>query len=152
VMTGNFQSGGSAGIASGTVVTALTVAPGETLFVSSGGTANALTISAGGYAELLSGGAAGGVTFAGVSATLLIASGGQLTGVLTGFEAKDQLALGGISYGAGTTYTYSGTTLSGTLTVTDGVHNASIQFVGNYNATDFTDGAAAGGGTVIGYS
>ena len=133
-------------------MTAIDVTSGEMLFVSSGGAATNIAISAGGYTTLLSGGdATGGVTFGGADISFTVASGGILTAPLTGFGATDALTLGAINYGMDTSFTYSGTTANGTLSVTDGTNTESAQFVGDYSSANFHDGAAVGGGTVITY-
>ena len=48
---------------------------------------------------------------------------------------------------ASATETYSGTTSSGTLTVTDGTHSVSVLLLGNYSAASFHLTSEGGGGT-----
>jgi len=47
------------------------------------------------------------------------------------------------------TVAYSGTTLSGTLTVQDGTHVAQLNLLGNYLAATFTSASDGHGGTLI---
>lgn len=64
----------------------------------------------------------------------------------TGANALD---LGDVTFGAGTKATYSGTTASGTLTVTDGTHVAHIKLAGDYTGSTFTVSSDGHGGTRV---
>jgi hypothetical protein len=72
---------------------------------------------------------------------------GQVTGFsktgTTGFDLLD------IAFGGSTKATYSGTTASGVLTVTDGTHTAKITLIGNYTASTWTVASDGHGGTSI---
>ena len=46
-------------------------------------------------------------------------------------------------------FTEAASNLSGTLTVTDGVHTASIQLLGQYTASEFAAASDGHGGTLI---
>ena len=46
-------------------------------------------------------------------------------------------------------FTEAAGNLSGTLTVTDGVHTASIELLGNYTASEFVAASDGHGGTLI---
>jgi hypothetical protein len=59
------------------------------------------------------------------------------------------LDLDDIAYGANTTATYSGTTTSGVLTVTDGTHTAKINLAGNFTTAGFSLSKDAQGGTAV---
>ncbi len=72
---------------------------------------------------------------------------GQISGFTTNGASK--LFLGDIAYVGAGEATYSGTTSSGVLTVTDGTHTAQIDFVGDYTHAGFTASSAFGGGTEI---
>ncbi len=146
----------SGGIASGT-----TVSSGGSQFVA--GTASATTV-AGGSVEVFSGGAIVGAT---ISSGLLevqsgatangdfdFAGGGTLkldaTGaygfLVAGFAAPDQIDFSDINFATANKH-YSGTALSGTLTVDDGTNSASILLLGNYTAGSFNLNPETGGGT-----
>jgi hypothetical protein len=73
---------------------------------------------------------------------------GKITGLST--SGKNALDLVDIDYVAGTTKaTYSGTTTSGVLTVTDGTHTAKIHMVGDYVGARWTLSADGGGTKVV---
>ena len=46
-------------------------------------------------------------------------------------------------------FTEAASTLSGTLTVSDGLHTASIQLLGDYTASEFAAASDGNGGTLI---
>ncbi|HXU99437.1 MAG TPA: hypothetical protein VG166_02955 [Caulobacteraceae bacterium] len=64
----------------------------------------------------------------------------------TGASALDLLD---IAFGAKTKATYSGTSASGVLTVTDGTHTAKIAFTGDYIASTFNVASDGHGGTTV---
>ncbi len=75
------------------------------------------------------------------------AYGGEITGFSkTGTTALD---LDDIAFGAATTASYSGTTASGVLTVTDGTHTANFKLLGNYLASAFVVSSDGHGGTTV---
>jgi hypothetical protein len=91
------------------------------------------------------------VTFAGTTGVLELAKSTTYTGTVTGFSktGATSLDLADIAFGAGTKATYSGTTASGTLTVTDGVHTAKIRIAGNYLASAWVVSTDGHGGTKV---
>ena len=136
--------------------------------VSSGGQANATVVGAGGSALVQSGGAVSGATIAGgtleianggavLSSTINFAGGGSLLldgtrfrGKIEGFAEPDTIDLASIAYNsATTTLAYSGTALSGTLTVTDGVHTTKLAMIGQYAQGQFGWSDDHHGGTLI---
>jgi hypothetical protein len=88
------------------------------------------------------------------SSTITFAGGGTLrldgteaySFLVAGFAAPDAFDLSAIQF-ASATKDYVGDTSSGTLTVGDGTHSASIALLGNYTAASFNLGAESGGGT-----
>jgi hypothetical protein len=118
--------------------------------VFSGGSINGATISSG-LLELQSGATAGNstITFAG-GGTLKLDATGAYSFLVAGFAIPDQFDLSLINF-ASATSGYSGNTSSGTLTVGDGTHSASILLLGNYTAGSFklNPEPAGGTGTVV---
>jgi hypothetical protein len=95
-----------------------------------------------------------GASFAsGAAGTLKLDQSSSFSGVVTGFGAGDSLDLADIAFGPGATLGYSQNTAGtgGTLTLSDGVHTASIALMGQYAAAGFQEGADAGGGSIITY-
>jgi hypothetical protein len=91
------------------------------------------------------------VTFLGTTGVLELAHSQAYTGTITGFSktGTNSLDLNDIAFGASTKATYSGTTTSGTLTVTDGTHTANIKLSGNYTTSTFTVSSDGHGGTTV---
>ncbi|HXU99204.1 MAG TPA: hypothetical protein VG166_01745 [Caulobacteraceae bacterium] len=93
------------------------------------------------------------VTFAvGATGALELAHGQTYKGRITGFSktGATRLDLDDIAFAAGTTRaTFSGTTASGVLTVTDGTHTARITLTGDYTSSTFTVSSDGHGGTNI---
>jgi hypothetical protein len=112
----------------------------------SGGTVDGATI-AGGTLELGSGASAG-------SSTVVFDGGGSLKldqalaydFLVASFTVLNALDFSAIAF-ASATKSYVGDTSSGTLTVSDGTHSASIELLGNYTAASFNLGPETGGGT-----
>jgi autotransporter passenger strand-loop-strand repeat protein len=122
------------------------------------------TIDSGGYEVVVAGGAVNGAIINGGtldlqsgatagSSTVTFSGGGmQLDGtqaysfLVAGFAAPDALNLSAIKF-ASATKDYLGDTSSGTLTVSDGTHSASILLLGNYTLASFNLGAETGGGS-----
>ena len=113
------------------------------------------TIATGATIEI--GGAdSGTVTFAGATGILKLddapAFSGQIYN-LTGtgnLSSSDQIDLKDVSYGPGTTVSYTGDASGGTLTVSDAQHDtARISLVGNYENSTFTLSNDGSGGTVV---
>jgi hypothetical protein len=93
------------------------------------------------------------VTFAGgATGTLELAHGQTYAGAISGFSktGANRLDLDDIAFTSGVTKaTYSGTTTSGVLTVTDGTHTAKISLRGNFTTSTFTVSSDGHGGTTI---
>jgi hypothetical protein len=72
-------------------------------------------------------------------------------GGISGFSktGKTSLDLVDIGFVTSTEATFSGTTSSGVLTVTDGTHTAHITLIGDYIASTFTAKSDGHGGTVV---
>jgi len=90
------------------------------------------------------------VTF-GAKGVLELTDSQAYAGTITGFSktGTTSLDLGDIAFGTTTKATYSGTTTSGVLTVTDGTHTAKIKLAGNYTASAFTVSSDGHGGTTV---
>jgi autotransporter passenger strand-loop-strand repeat protein len=160
VGNGGTQSVAAGGTASATTVSSFgiqydagtasdTVLAGGTQIVTSGGAINGETISAG-TLELQNGAAGSStITFSG-GGTLQLDGTGAYGFLVAGFAVPDMFDLSAINF-ASATKQYSGNTSSGTLTVGDGTHSASILLLGNYSLASFNLGAETGGatGTVV---
>jgi len=72
----------------------------------------------------------------------------KFRGKISGFSIPDEIDLTSVSF-ASATLGYSGNALSGTLTVTDGVHTAKLAMLGQYVAGNFHLSADGHGGTLI---
>ena len=96
----------------------------------------------------------GKVTFGGTGGTLQLDQPSVFTGAISGFAAGDALDLTDIAFGADTTLGYSvnATGTGGTLSVSDGTHNASIALFGQYAAVGFQVGSDHGGGAIVTYA
>jgi hypothetical protein len=90
--------------------------------------------------------------------TLLLDASANFYGLVAGFGSSDQLDLRDIAFVSATTkkgstsnliFTEPANTMSGMLTVTDGVHTANIQLLGQYTASEFTAASDGHGGTLI---
>jgi hypothetical protein len=123
----------------------------------------------GGTLEVASGGLMGGqLTFGQDSAgsTLVLDAGAGLNALVAGFGTfepgygvgvkPDKIDLQGIAFGttkkSQVSFTEAASNLSGTLTVTDGVHTASIQLLGQYTASEFATASDGNGGTLVTYT
>jgi hypothetical protein len=117
--------------------------------VLSGGHISGATLS-GGQLEITSGGSAGAttITFSG-GGTLVLDRSTVFSGTIAGFAQPDLIDLSDIAFGSSTTLGYSGTTSSGTLTVSDGTHTASLKLLGQYTAGNFNLSADGHGGTLV---
>lgn len=162
-------------VSSGGAAVGLTISSGGIAVVSSGGSAGATELD-GGHELVASGGIVSGATIS--AGTLEVASGGAIadsevafagggtlqfdggTGFgwhVSGFGAGDQIDFKDIAFvpptgkknqNAEVSYT-AGINQSGTLTVTDGVHTANIQLLGQYMASEFVAASDGFGGTII---
>jgi hypothetical protein len=74
-----------------------------------------------------------------------------LTNSVGGFSNKGRtsLDLGDINFVNSAEATFTGTSTSGLLTVTDGVHTATIALVGNYLSSNFVASSDGAGGTIV---
>ena len=150
--SGTIVDGGGNAYVYGTASLA-TVNSGGYVTVESGGVASGGTIS-GGRVEVASGGSIGGapITFAGGGTLQLDASTG-FTGAIAGFAVPDRLDLRDIGYGSGITTTRNFTeaisNTSGTLTVSDGTHTASLTLLGQYTTSQFNLAGDLHGGTLV---
>ncbi|MGA2042815.1 MAG: DUF4347 domain-containing protein [Roseiarcus sp.] len=163
---------GGAEVVYGTATSAGLVAGGYQ-YVEAGGVASGTTVASGGYEYVLSGGAVSGATISGgeieltsgaidgaAAVTFAASAGGTLRlddsvhfgGLVAGFAQPDQLDLSDIGFGPNThlSFVEAGGNLSGTLTVTDGVHAANLTLLGQYVTAQFTSASDGHGGTLIG--
>ena len=94
---------------------------------------------------------AGSVTFAGTTGTLLLDQPSTFTGTVSGLGAQNAIDLPGIAFEAQTTLAYlpNSNQTGGTLSLTDGIHNASIALLGNYIASSFAAVGDNNGGTLV---
>jgi hypothetical protein len=92
------------------------------------------------------------VAFFATTGVLELANSQAYAGSITGFSktGTTSLDLADIAFAVGvTTATYSGTTASGVLTVTDGANTAKIHFTGDYSASVWTLSSDGHGGTTV---
>jgi autotransporter passenger strand-loop-strand repeat protein len=150
-LSGGFEDVLAGGFASGTIIN------GGYEYVFSGGTASGTVISAGTF-EIASGGSTGtgAVTFSG-GGTLLLDDAVHFGGLVAGFNVPaDHLDLVNIAYISGTTTSSwtqltSGSTASGTLSISDGTPGttANITLLGQYTAGNFHVTGDGAGGTLV---
>jgi hypothetical protein len=90
----------------------------------------------------------------GAAGTLKLDQSSSFSGVVIGFAAGDSLDLADIAFSPGATLGFSENTggTGGMLSLSDGVHTATIALMGQYAAASFRDGADAGGGSIITYT
>jgi hypothetical protein len=90
------------------------------------------------------------VTFTSTSGVLELSHSASYTGKVTGFSKIGGTALDLLDIASATaSASYSGTTASGVLTVTDGTHTARIHLIGDYTASTFTPSSDGHGGTRV---
>jgi hypothetical protein len=92
------------------------------------------------------------VAFTGATGVLELAHSQSYAGTITGFSKSGgtSLDLEDITFTSGkTTASFTGTTTSGVLTVTDGTHTAKIKLTGDYLTSKFTTSSDGHGGTTI---
>jgi probable HAF family extracellular repeat protein len=93
---------------------------------------------------------AGTVSYASTAGTLRIEDSATFTGSVAGqLAATDVIDLADVTAGASAQVAYSGTNSPGTLTVSDGVHMATIMMLGNYSQSSFQPSSDGHGGTDI---
>ncbi|MGX1362261.1 VCBS domain-containing protein [Bradyrhizobium elkanii] len=132
------------------------------LIWANGGTVTAEGVVTGSGNALISGtgtiefgaASAAGVTFDTTAAGHLILDDAfHFSGTVSGLDGNDDIDIRGISFGAGTTLSFTenheGT--GGTLTVSDGAHTANIVLLGQYDPNGFAEKADATNGTLITY-
>jgi autotransporter passenger strand-loop-strand repeat protein len=119
--------------------------------VGAGGSASGTTIGAGGLEYVHTGGTLTDVTFGGASARLVLDQSSAFSGTIAGWQDGAELDLGDIAFGETTSLAYAANAenTGGTLTITDGVHAASLHLLGQYSAADFALAADGHGGSVI---
>jgi hypothetical protein len=90
------------------------------------------------------------VVFTATGGELELADAAGFAGTISGFSktGASSLDLEDIDF-AGASESYSGTTTSGVLTVTDGTHTAKIKLTGNYLASTWTLSSDDTGGTLV---
>jgi autotransporter passenger strand-loop-strand repeat protein len=149
------SSGGSGTVMSGGTASGVIVYSGGSEVISSGGAVNGATLS-GGFLEIKSGGTASGstITFSSAGGTLQLDDSQHFTGasaVIGGFGVPGGIDLADISFGSSTTlsFTEASNNTSGTLTVGDGTHTATLLLLGQYVAANFTAQTDGQGGTLI---
>ncbi|MGY4169096.1 beta strand repeat-containing protein [Bradyrhizobium sp. USDA 4529] len=110
-------------------------------------------ISGAGTIEFGAASAAGVIFDTTAAGHLILDDAFHFSGTVSGLDGNDDIDIRGISFGAGTTLSFTenqeGT--GGTLTVSDGAHTANIVLLGQYDPTGFAEKADATNGTVITY-
>jgi hypothetical protein len=98
-----------------------------------------------------SGGFNQAVAFVGGLGTLILGRSQTYTASISGFATSGgtELDLSDIGFVGAGEATFSGTTLGGVLTVSDGVHTAKLNLVGNYTASSFTASSDGHGGVIV---
>jgi hypothetical protein len=90
------------------------------------------------------------VTFTSTTGVLELAKSTTYTGSIAGFSKTGTTSFDLLDIASGTaSASYSGTTVSGVLTVTDGTHTAKITLIGDYTASTFTPTSDGHGGTSV---
>src|SRR5262249_43156843 len=120
------------------------------------GTASATTIN-GGKVEVESGGSIGSgpITFTNAGGILQLDASQSFHGTIAGFASPpgviEEIDLGDISFAKKTKVSFKEAQdkTSGTLTVTDGTHTASLTLLGQYSAQDFSLSSDGHGGTMV---
>jgi hypothetical protein len=152
VNAGTIESTGSGGVVIDSPVVntgTLSVKAGGTLAADAAVSGNGVALIKGGALEFLSSfDEAVGFTGGG---TLELARSQAFTKAVTGFSATGATALDlrDIGFVDAGEATFSGTSTSGVLTVSDGTHTASITLKGDYLAATFVASSDGGGGTDV---
>jgi hypothetical protein len=91
------------------------------------------------------------VSFIGATGELVLAQSQAFTNFVRGFSRTGgtSLDLQDIAFGGATSASYSGTTTSGVLTVSDGTHTAHIHLQGDYTGSAFMVSSDGSGGTTV---
>jgi hypothetical protein len=126
-------------------------AAGGTLMLERAVTGSGTVAVAAGTLVITNAGAAEKVTFKGQGGTLELDQSQTYAGKVTGFSLTGQttLDLRDIGFVAPDEATFSGTSTSGVLTVTDGTHTAHITLVGDYLGATFTAASDGNGGVDV---
>jgi hypothetical protein len=119
--------------------------------IHAGGVVTDMTIGSGGTAFALAGASVHDVTFAAADATLTLDRASDFGGSISGWQDGNRLDLSDIQFSEGMTMVYLTDVghSSGTLTVSDGSHTASLALLGQYTAADFALSSDGHGGTLI---
>jgi hypothetical protein len=88
-------------------------------------------------------------TFMGSSGILQLDQSASFSGTVVGMTGQDTLDLRDISFATIQSPTYLGTNTGGTLSVSDGTHDAKIALLGNYLASTFVASSDGYGGTNV---
>ena len=142
------ESGATAELARGALLSTGTVLTGGTLIVESGGTVGGIELSGNGIVEVQSGGTANVTFSAGGSGGLEIDGSGSSAVVVSGFgvsggsahkDHAEYIDFTGFGSGASFTYTSGNTSnTSGTLTVSSGGVSGSVTLIGTYTQANFS--------------
>jgi hypothetical protein len=111
-------------------------------------TPNNTTVATGGTVEISSP-YAGDITFAGSTGTLKFDSSNLFAGTVAGMTGQDTIDFADIDPTKVHAPSFSGTSSSGTLSVTDGTHTANIILLGNHLASTFVASSDGHGGTSV---
>ena len=143
-------------VGAGGVVIQSAISNTGTLFADGGGLTVNGAVSGAGMVRIIAatadftGAFAENVTF-GATGKLELANSQAYTGSITGFSktGATSLDLGDIAFGGSSTASFSGTTTSGVLTVTDGTHTARIKLSGDYIGSTFNVSSDGHGGALV---
>ncbi|MEY9296884.1 VCBS repeat-containing protein [Bradyrhizobium elkanii] len=110
-------------------------------------------ISGAGTIEFGAASAAGVIFDTTAAGHLILDDAFHFSGTVSGLDGNDDIDIKGVSFGAGTTlsFTENEAGTGGTLTVSDGAHTANIVLLGQYDPNGFAEKADAANGTVITY-
>ncbi|WP_373852270.1 C2 family cysteine protease [Bradyrhizobium sp.] len=89
------------------------------------------------------------ISFASSSGTLKLDDPAGFSGTVAGMTGADAIDFANIDFAAGQTVGFAGNAAGGSLSVSDGVHAASIALLGNYMASTFVAASDGHGGTAI---
>lgn len=156
IATGTLVSGGNATqyVLTGGIASNTSVGSGGNQIVSSGGVLSGTTTLSGGKLEVQTGGSAGASTVgfaAAVGGHLVLDDLQHFAGLIAGFGVPGDIDLVDIALGSNTSmiFTEAGSNLSGTLSVSDGVHIANLTLFGQYVTGQFKAAGDGHGGTLI---
>jgi autotransporter passenger strand-loop-strand repeat protein len=143
-------------VEAGGLASATTIDSGGVEVVSSGGTASATTIN-GGLMEVTSGGSTGTapITFTNAGGILQLDASQSFHGLVAGFASPsgviEEIDLRDIAFGKKTHLKFSEAAnhLSGTLTIQNGSHTATLTLLGQYSAANFSLSSDGHGGTIV---